>query len=62
VDTPMTAHVAHNALFASPDQVARGILRALEQRRDVAYVPWFWAGIMMLIRAIPGGRFKKMNL
>jgi decaprenylphospho-beta-D-erythro-pentofuranosid-2-ulose 2-reductase len=62
VDTPMTAHVAHNALFASPDQVARGILRALVQRRDVAYVPWFWAGIMMLIRAIPGGRFKKMNL
>jgi decaprenylphospho-beta-D-erythro-pentofuranosid-2-ulose 2-reductase len=62
VDTPMTAHVAHNALFASPDQVGRGILRAIEQRRDVAYVPWFWAGIMMLIRAIPGGRFKKMNL
>jgi decaprenylphospho-beta-D-erythro-pentofuranosid-2-ulose 2-reductase len=62
VDTPMTAHVAHNALFASPDEVARGILKAIEQRRDVAYVPWFWAGIMLLIRAIPGRRFKKMNL
>jgi decaprenylphospho-beta-D-erythro-pentofuranosid-2-ulose 2-reductase len=62
VDTPMTAHVPHNALFASPDQVARGILKAVERRRDVAYVPWFWAGIMLLIRAIPGFQFKKMNL
>jgi decaprenylphospho-beta-D-erythro-pentofuranosid-2-ulose 2-reductase len=62
VATPMTAHVEHNALFASPDQVARGILKAIEQRRDVAYVPWFWAWIMLLVRAIPGFRFKKMNM
>src|SRR5271156_6699760 len=54
VATPMTAHVPHNALFASPDQVAVGILNAVERRRDVAYVPWFWAWIMLLVRAIPG--------
>src|SRR5271163_2096864 len=62
VSTPMTAHVAHNALFATPDQVAVGILNAVERRRDVAYVPWFWAWIMLLVRAIPGSRFKKMNM
>jgi decaprenylphospho-beta-D-erythro-pentofuranosid-2-ulose 2-reductase len=62
VATPMTAHVPHNALFATPDQVALGILKAIEQRRDVAYVPWFWAWIMLLVRAIPGSRFKKMNM
>jgi decaprenylphospho-beta-D-erythro-pentofuranosid-2-ulose 2-reductase len=62
VATPMTAHVPHNALFASPDQVARGILKAIKRGRDVAYVPWFWSGIMLLVRAIPGRRFKKMNL
>jgi short-subunit dehydrogenase len=62
VATPMTAHVPQNALFASPDQVAHGILRAIERRRDVVYVPWFWAGIMLLVRAIPGFRFKKMNM
>jgi short-subunit dehydrogenase len=62
VATPMTAHVPHNALFASPDQVAHGILRAIQRRRDVVYVPWFWAGIMLLVRAIPGFRFKKMNM
>src|SRR5271155_2881807 len=62
VATPMTAHVPHNALFASPDQVARGILKAIEHRRDVAYVPRFWLFIMLLICAIPGRIFKKMNL
>ena len=62
VATPMTAHVPHNALFASPDQVAGGILKAIKRRRDVAYVPWFWSSIMFLVRAIPNRRFKKMNL
>lgn len=62
VATPMTAHVPHNALFASPDQVAGGILKAIVRRSDVAYAPWFWFWVMMLIRAIPGRFFKKMNL
>ncbi len=62
VATPMTAHVPHNALFATPDQVARGILNAVDRQSDVAYVPWFWAWIMLLVRSIPGSRFKKMNM
>jgi decaprenylphospho-beta-D-erythro-pentofuranosid-2-ulose 2-reductase len=62
VATPMTAHVAHNALFATPDQVAHGILKAVARRRDVVYLPWFWAWIMLLVCAIPGSRFKKMNM
>jgi decaprenylphospho-beta-D-erythro-pentofuranosid-2-ulose 2-reductase len=62
VSTPMTAHVPQNALFASPQQVAHGILRAIERRRDVVYLPWFWRWIMLLIRTIPERFFKKMNL
>ncbi len=62
VATPMTAHVPHNALFATPDQVALGILKAIERRKDVAYIPWFWFWIMTLVCAIPGSRFKKMNM
>ncbi len=62
VATPMTAHVPHNALFASPDRVAVGILKAVERRRDVAYVPWYWAAIMAIVRNIPGFLFKKMNM
>ncbi len=62
VATPMTAHVPQNALFASPEQVGRGILNAVMKRKDVVYVPWFWALIMLLVRAVPGSRFKKMNM
>jgi decaprenylphospho-beta-D-erythro-pentofuranosid-2-ulose 2-reductase len=62
VATPMTAHVPHNALFATPDQIALGILKAIERRKDVVYVPWFWFWIMTLVCAIPGSRFKKMNM
>lgn len=62
VATPMTAHIPQNALFASPEQVAKGIIAAVERRQDVVYVPWFWAAIMFLIRSVPGRFFKKLNL
>jgi short-subunit dehydrogenase len=62
VATPMTAHVQQNALFASPDRIAKGILRAVKRRKDVVYLPWYWGGIMLVIRLIPGAVFKKMNL
>ncbi|HTZ58192.1 MAG TPA: SDR family oxidoreductase [Acidobacteriaceae bacterium] len=62
VATPMTADVPHNALFASPERVASGILKAVQARRDVVYVPWFWRWIMLLVCAIPDRFFKKMNL
>ena len=62
VATPMTAHLPQGPLFAKPIVIGRGILRAVEQRRDVVYLPGFWAPIMFLIRSIPGRFFKKMNL
>ena len=43
VATPMTAHLPQNALFAHPTAVGRGILKAIEKRKDVAYVPPIWA-------------------
>jgi decaprenylphospho-beta-D-erythro-pentofuranosid-2-ulose 2-reductase len=62
VSTPMTAHLPQNALFAHPSAVGRGILKAIEKRKDVAYVPPIWALIMLIIRSIPGSIFKKLNL
>jgi decaprenylphospho-beta-D-erythro-pentofuranosid-2-ulose 2-reductase len=61
IDTPMTANVPNWELFATPDQVARGIVSALRKRKDVVYIPQFWAGIT-LIRLIPGSVFKELNL
>jgi decaprenylphospho-beta-D-erythro-pentofuranosid-2-ulose 2-reductase len=62
VRTPMTAHLPPSPLFAQPGVVGRGILQAVRSRRDVAYLPGFWALIMFAIRAIPRRVFKGMNL
>lgn len=62
VDSPMTANLEKNALFAPPSAVARAILRAVERRRDVVYVPWFWRPIMLVIRHVPERVFKRLKL
>jgi decaprenylphospho-beta-D-erythro-pentofuranosid-2-ulose 2-reductase len=62
VATPMTAHLPQGPLFAPPSKVAAGIFSAIEKRKDVVYVPAFWAIIMLIIRMIPGRIFKKLNV
>lgn len=62
VATPMTAHLPQGPLFAKPSQVAQGIVKAIEKRRDVVYLPGFWRVIMLIIRLIPGRIFKKLNV
>ncbi|HEX8385080.1 MAG TPA: SDR family oxidoreductase [Rubricoccaceae bacterium] len=62
VDTPMTAHVDKNPLFASPEAVARQIHKALAGNANVVYTPGFWRPVMVGIRAIPERVFKKLNL
>ncbi|MEP6939673.1 MAG: SDR family oxidoreductase [Rudaea sp.] len=63
VDTPMTAAIANKGvLWAKPEQIAAGIVRAIEKRRSVVYLPWFWRWIMLVIRAIPEPLFKKLRL
>jgi short-subunit dehydrogenase len=61
VDTPMTAGMRKSPLFASAASVGRGIVRAIDRRRDVAYLPGWWRYVMALIRAIPETFFKRMK-
>src|SRR5262249_32974933 len=60
VDTPMTAQMAKTPLFAQPAAVGRGIVRALDGRGDVVYLPWYWRFIMLILRLIPEPIFKRM--
>ncbi len=62
VDTPMTAALKKNALYADPRRVGGTIYEAMKKRRDIVYVPWFWFWIMLVIRNIPERLFKRMNL
>ncbi len=62
VSTPMTAHLPKNALFAEPNAIADGILKAVVNRKDNVYLPPIWAAIMLLVRNIPQSIFKKLNM
>jgi short-subunit dehydrogenase len=62
VDTPMTANFKKGPLWASSTKVANLLVNAVDAKRDIAYLPVFWCGIMFLIRAIPERVFKKLSL
>lgn len=62
VDTPMTAHLKKNALFASPEVVGRGIYNAIVKGKDVVYLPWFWFWIMLAVKHLPEPIFKRLKL
>jgi short-subunit dehydrogenase len=61
VDTPMTAGVPKNALFASSEVVGRGIVKAVDGGADVVYLPWFWRFILLVVRSVPERLFKKLS-
>jgi decaprenylphospho-beta-D-erythro-pentofuranosid-2-ulose 2-reductase len=62
VDTPMTAAFTKGPLWARPDAVAAGIVRALDRRSGTVYLPAFWRPIMLIIRAIPESLFLRLTL
>ena len=63
VDTPMTDHLQKGGpLWAKPEDVARMIRKAANGKAPVVYVPWFWQGIMLIIRLLPAPIFHKRPL
>ena len=63
VMTKMTAHLARGGpLWAAPGKVAADIRRAVDRHAAVVYTPWFWAGIMMIVRMLPRPLFHRTRL
>lgn len=62
VDTAMTWGLPGLFLVAAPDAVAATILRAVDRRRHVIYVPGFWWLIMLVIRTIPEPVFRRLKI
>lgn len=62
VDTAMTRNMRKGLLFAKPDAIAKGILKAVRRKKNVVYLPGFWRWIMLIIRMVPEGVFKKMKM
>lgn len=54
IDTPMTDGFDKSGpLWASPEQVAGVIVRAMKRGGPVVYAPWFWRWILLVIRFVP---------
>lgn len=62
VDTPMTAHLKKGLLWAKPESVANGIVRAIESQNAEIYVPSFWWLVMTVIQMIPTRVFRRLRL
>jgi decaprenylphospho-beta-D-erythro-pentofuranosid-2-ulose 2-reductase len=63
VDTPMTAAFPKGALWAKPQQIAAGIVTAVDRGSATAlYLPGFWWMIMLIIRSIPETIFRRLKL
>jgi len=63
VYTKMTEDMPLPALLtATPEQVAAAIYTAVEKKKNVLYVKWFWRWIMLIIKSVPESMFKKMKL
>ncbi|MDF1792069.1 MAG: SDR family NAD(P)-dependent oxidoreductase [Thalassobaculaceae bacterium] len=64
VATPMTAHIdgRDGPLWATPDQVAEDIEKAVRKRRPEIYTRWFWRFVMLVIRHLPRPIFNKMKI
>jgi short-subunit dehydrogenase len=62
VDTPMTAHLPKNALFATAATVGERVYRAMVAGDAVVYTPWFWRWIALVIQLIPRSIFVKLSI
>jgi short-subunit dehydrogenase len=49
-------------LTAKATEVADSVYGAIEKRKDIIYIKWFWKWIMWIIRNIPEKIFKKLSL
>lgn len=61
LDTPMTYGMQSPLIYAR-EKAAESIVKAMIQKKDVVYVPFFWRYIMLIIMLIPEKIFKRLKL
>lgn len=61
-DTPMTADLPKGPLFSPADKVGSLAWKAIRKGKAIAYLPGWWALVMLIIRTIPGVIFHKTKL
>lgn len=49
-------------LTAKPQEVGAAVYKAVQLKKNVIYIRWFWRWIMLIIKLIPEPVFKKLKL
>ncbi len=62
MDTHLTWGKSGVFLAAPPEKAAKAALRHIREGRPVACVPFFWWGIMAIIKSIPERIFRRLSL
>ncbi|WP_216234351.1 SDR family NAD(P)-dependent oxidoreductase [Polynucleobacter wuianus] len=63
VETPMTLrYKAKGLAMASPEEVAKDIVTAIEKGKAVIYTPGKWHLVMLIIQHLPNFIFNKLNI
>jgi short-subunit dehydrogenase len=63
VATKMTEGIAlPEKLTAQPKEVADAIYKAQQKNKNVLYTKWIWHWVMLIIKAIPEWKFKRMSI
>lgn len=63
MQTKMTENLdLPQVLTLTPDAAAADIFRAFKKSKNIVYTGWFWRWIMLVIKAIPEGIFKRLRL
>lgn len=61
VATRMTRDMEGLPFLTTPEKVAQDIYNGVTRRKDIVYTPIIWFFIMLVIRCLPTGIFKKLK-
>jgi len=62
VRTKMTEKIEFPSfLAASPEEVAKDIVKAIKKRKKTVYTPWYWRIIMFFIKILPESILRKLK-
>lgn len=62
VDTPLLENADKTFWVISPEEAARQIVEAIQQKKQVAYVPGRWRWVSLVIQLIPSFIFRRLNI
>jgi short-subunit dehydrogenase len=61
VHTPMTKSLKKNFLYERPSEVAKLIVKGIDNNKYEIYAPSFWRLIICIVKFLPESIFRRLN-